>query len=574
MAATIRSAAREAARTRPKAALGLRAHVVPLLFCFAIALAVRVHGIGFGLPHIGYYWDEPVVVNHAVQFGTGDLNPHWFIYPAFFMYLAAAAIGAYIALALASGALSGVDAAMSGYFLDPTPYYLAARLVSATFGAATVALAYLLIRHFTSRGPAIVGALLLAASTLHGAQSHIAVTDVPLTFFFVAAALPILGIVERGRYRDYVLAGVLVGLGFATKYLAITMCASIVASHLVRSEPRSLLAVARSLFARPLLVAAFATLTAAVVGTPYTFIEFAQTLDAQRHLRDIWVGGPWSREVAYLILTPVADLGVAAAAMAVIGLLLALRRWSARGLVLASVPGGYLLLMIAFPREEARLMLPVTPFVCLAVALALDAIPRLASAPMRLASAGVLAVLIVAPPLFETLRWNETVGRGVDTRTQALEWMHANREPGTRVSLQSVFGKTYLNVPLLTDAAIEAVRADIPASGRMGQVRERVTAALNERPVYRDVPFEYDLARLRASGAQVLITSSENWPDALEGRLPDDAPEALFLRDLTSQATVIAEFSPPAALVGTRWYRPVNVYPYVPPRITIYELRP
>ena len=50
-----------------------------LLFIIILALIVRLWGITFGLPGVDH-GDETEVVNHAVRFGSGDLNPHRFQY--------------------------------------------------------------------------------------------------------------------------------------------------------------------------------------------------------------------------------------------------------------------------------------------------------------------------------------------------------------------------------------------------------------------------------------------------------------------------------------------------------------
>jgi hypothetical protein len=44
------------------------------------ALALRLFGIMWGLPH-AYNADEPHLVNLAVSFGGGSLNPYAFKYP-------------------------------------------------------------------------------------------------------------------------------------------------------------------------------------------------------------------------------------------------------------------------------------------------------------------------------------------------------------------------------------------------------------------------------------------------------------------------------------------------------------
>ena len=58
-----------------------------------LALALRITGIQFGLPHL-YHADEPIVVNHALAYGAGDLNPHFFKIPPLVSYLLFVVYGA------------------------------------------------------------------------------------------------------------------------------------------------------------------------------------------------------------------------------------------------------------------------------------------------------------------------------------------------------------------------------------------------------------------------------------------------------------------------------------------------
>lgn len=56
--------------------------VVALLVVMAIAMALRLWGISFGLPYT-YIPDEPGYVAVALKMlHTGDLNPHWFQVPS------------------------------------------------------------------------------------------------------------------------------------------------------------------------------------------------------------------------------------------------------------------------------------------------------------------------------------------------------------------------------------------------------------------------------------------------------------------------------------------------------------
>ena len=60
--------------------------LILIFIILSAALALRLLGIDFGLPYV-FDPDEAVIVNHAVAFGRGDLNPHYFNYPSLFMYI-------------------------------------------------------------------------------------------------------------------------------------------------------------------------------------------------------------------------------------------------------------------------------------------------------------------------------------------------------------------------------------------------------------------------------------------------------------------------------------------------------
>ncbi|MBU9889857.1 MAG: hypothetical protein KTQ49_08335, partial [Candidatus Omnitrophica bacterium] len=59
---------------------GLNRETFVLTGILALAFAVRAFGVPFGLPYL-YHADEPVVVNHALAYGTGDLHPRFFNIP-------------------------------------------------------------------------------------------------------------------------------------------------------------------------------------------------------------------------------------------------------------------------------------------------------------------------------------------------------------------------------------------------------------------------------------------------------------------------------------------------------------
>ena len=66
-----------------------RARTAAIAGLLLLAASVRLWGIRYGLPWLFYFHDEPQVVLRALRFGTGDFNPHFFIWPAtLLLYLA------------------------------------------------------------------------------------------------------------------------------------------------------------------------------------------------------------------------------------------------------------------------------------------------------------------------------------------------------------------------------------------------------------------------------------------------------------------------------------------------------
>jgi hypothetical protein len=74
-----------------------------ILLILSVSLVVRLWGIGFGLPNTEALPDESFIVNIAIEFGTGDFNPHNFIYGTLYMYSLFILFGVYFVVGLTVG---------------------------------------------------------------------------------------------------------------------------------------------------------------------------------------------------------------------------------------------------------------------------------------------------------------------------------------------------------------------------------------------------------------------------------------------------------------------------------------
>jgi dolichyl-phosphate-mannose-protein mannosyltransferase len=168
----------------------------------ALAVGLRWHHIGqLSLVH----FDEGVLVSGA--FGVW-LNGLWHFplaqplqAPPLFPWMVAATFG-----------------------ITSTPWPIMGIYLSAALGAATIVVYFALLRRLYGGKLALVAAALLAASDLHVAFSRMALTDVPLTFWFVTGGYFLIRLVqvesgERARHVFWGLAlGLATGAAWNTKY--------------------------------------------------------------------------------------------------------------------------------------------------------------------------------------------------------------------------------------------------------------------------------------------------------------------------------------------------------------------
>ena len=86
----------------------------------ALAFLLRVWGIGFGVPDVEARPDEALVVGMAVRFLSGDLNPHYFQYPSFFLYLVGAVMAVWSGIVVLTGGT--VEEVLLRYMIPLLPF--------------------------------------------------------------------------------------------------------------------------------------------------------------------------------------------------------------------------------------------------------------------------------------------------------------------------------------------------------------------------------------------------------------------------------------------------------------------
>ncbi len=112
----------------------------------------------------------------------------------------------------------GPDAVRRAYVSDPTEVYVVARVVAAVLGTVAVWLTYLAGERLFHKTTALLGAAVFGLAFLPIFYSHLALNDVPALAPVALSLYGVAGVLRNGARRDYVVAGVGIGLAAATKY--------------------------------------------------------------------------------------------------------------------------------------------------------------------------------------------------------------------------------------------------------------------------------------------------------------------------------------------------------------------
>ena len=197
----------------------LKTNSLALWGILGLAFSLRLVGIQFGLPYL-YHADEPIVVNHALAYGVGDFNPHFFKIPPLVSYLLFVTYGFYFLGGRMLGLLRAPEDFEHLFYKDPSSFYLMGRFIFGVLaGTATVYFFYRLILKWFGHERALLSAFLLAVSFLHVRDSHYIYLDTPLVLILVLGFFFVLSLVSsKNRLSLHLFNGAMIGLATAAKY--------------------------------------------------------------------------------------------------------------------------------------------------------------------------------------------------------------------------------------------------------------------------------------------------------------------------------------------------------------------
>jgi Dolichyl-phosphate-mannose-protein mannosyltransferase len=491
-------------RQRARMALRRESIVILVALGMVVALALGLHlwGMMGDLPYPPDV-DEPDFMHPALwMLGHRTLDPNWFAHPAStIIYPIAALSELWYQVAKHvppfAHAMPGIG---REFVADPTPFYVIGRLVSIAYGVGCVLATWLLARRIVGNAGGVLAALLLPATAMVVAYGQLVRTDMAGTFFALVAVWLALRAMDDGRFRDWALAAVVIGLAISTRYFyaALVVPYGVAAllwlrSSRARPDPRLR---PRRPWAVP-IVALLATPAAFAITSPFVVVHLPRVLAALRADAVSAHPGadgltPVGNAIWYVSEVIPATFSPVILALAIVGVVVVARlNWRATAVV-AAYAVSYLAAVSAYPLHWSRYVIPLVPVVGVFAAGAVLAIgawvvaavsnllarrgrgrppvePDIgASARRRRLAIGLASAMLVVllVPSVLTVAAADRLRAAPSTRVLATEWIVANVPPSSRIAQEmytAYLGGTGYDVlhPFsLGNRSIDAYRAD------------------------------------------------------------------------------------------------------------------
>ncbi len=524
-----------------------------LTLILLLAFSLRIWGITFGLPHL-YHADEPIVVNHALAYGSGDLHPHFFRIPPLTSYLLFLSYGAFYVFGTFMGGFHSTLDFERLFYTDPSAFYLIGRVL---FGVIPGVLGVFFLYRSTfkvfGRGRALAASLLLAATFIHVRDSHYIYADMPLLMVLTAAFGSFFGLLRPDGgtllLKRHAAAGFWIGLAAAFKYNGAFLVLPYLAACFFQTTDRKGIPLGAIVIAGVVSAVTFAVLN------PFALLDFPFFLKELSAEGAAHSGGTsWKHPLLYSALEGAGPLMLGFALAGLVSLLRpqgSLVSVRAR-IVMAVFFIGYYAVLVAGGQSYDRYILPLIPLIAF---FASDAIFSLTESIQKPILRNLMIAGLVSAALFQPLHKSILLGKLLtagDTRTEAKSWIEKHIPEGEGIALSVPFYSPRLS---LSADVLKSKLQQIEDSGIFSEVQKRRLQFFLERESqhrgYRlyqlthdqnptratflsPEPVPYDAERLRSLGVSYIILE----------RGHDEVRVLEFLRSLPGNIEPVARFTP------------------------------
>jgi hypothetical protein len=467
-----------------------------LFVIIIVAGLVRYWGIAFCLPNTECSIEEKIIINIATQFGSGDLNPHFFFYPTLYMYALFFLDTGYFLLGRIIGKYTSVVDFITEFAVNPSNFYIISRGFAALLGTATVYIVYKIAIRLFDKKTAIISSLFLALAYSHVRQSHLGTTDIPMVFLVCVSLLFIIKSYEDKTLKSYIGAGIFAGLATSTKYFAFPLPVSMFVVHFlniydINGKKLTLF------FDKKMLFFFSAFLIAFLLGTPFALLDFPDFISFLKHQNKLmespWginLGKGWWYHMRYSLFY---GLGWPLFFASLMGILISIKIDRRKTIILCSFPLVYYFIAGKIYWVFIRYSLPLIPFFCITGAVFAGSISEKFKHPFNKILTFLIPLLIVSPSTYNIIRSNDLLTRK-DNRLIVAEWINKSIPAGSSIYQSGViFGKIQIYPTL---ESLEEMYKDIISKGDKGRMLKAQIEYYRRNNIHGYEVWTYDV-RLR-----------------------------------------------------------------------------
>ena len=253
-----------------------------VIYAIGLGLFLRILGIWYGLP-LALSIDEPALVSTVLSLKM-DLLPNQFAWPHLYFYFNAVFYGIYVLVKN----IYGHFFLLPKFVFTPAPFFLISRMLSVTFGTLTIYSIYLLTKMIYNKKVAVLAAFITAILPIHVFESHLAKTDIVQTFVTSVTLLFIYKILKFGRQKDYIIAGILIGISTSIKYGGALMFFPLLIAHLYSLKELSIKNLFNKNFNKKIFISGVVSVVTFFIGTPNALFSYNKFFSNERAVGALW----------------------------------------------------------------------------------------------------------------------------------------------------------------------------------------------------------------------------------------------------------------------------------------------
>jgi hypothetical protein len=429
-----------------------------LFVIIAFGLGLRILGILWGLPYL-YHPDESQIVRVYLAIVRNlDLNPHWFTYPSFTIYVNSFVYGLYFFVRHLFGSYQRSDISfpkvlvMGTGIIDDPNIMILGRGLSILFGIGVVLLVYFCALKATGKPLAgLIAALFTAISPVNVEQSRLILPNIFVAFLVMVVLWISLQIYTSGKLVLYLLAGLFVGFTIAAKYNGVIVFVIVIAAHFLRYGYR----LEKIHY---LLLALISSIAGFLIATPYAVLDFRTFFPMMLEARNQYASGwPGQEGQAFLwyINYLISYEGVISIA-ALMTIVIALIKRDKLVLLISIFPITYMIFISSMQIRNDKTILPLIPFLHIMGGIFLSMlfvyISKLSSRKsLQWISIGGMMLFFLLIPIDKTIKATVSVIQP-NSRETARIWIEKNIPRGSHIALEAyspyVSPKKYHVIPV------------------------------------------------------------------------------------------------------------------------------